>query len=92
MIAPKRAGGRQVATTTKLHVFVNRRKVELDSTQLTREQLITAAGFPSDGHDLFRLQGEGDQTGGELIPANGTLLVKNGERFRIVPGNLTFGA
>jgi len=81
-----------VATKVKLHVFVNRKKIDLDVEQITREELMEKAGFPSAGHDLFRLQGEGDPAGGELIPVGTTLSLKNGERFRIIPGNLTFGA
>lgn len=81
-----------MATKTRIHVFVNRKKLDLDIEQLTREQLMERAGFPSAGHDLFRLQGEGDPSGGVLVAAGETFLVKNGDRFRIIPGNLTFGA
>ncbi len=81
-----------MATKVKLHVFVNRKKLDLDVEQTSRQQLMAEAGFPSEGHDIFRLQGEGDPTGGTLVPANETLHLKNGDRFRIVPGNLTFGA
>jgi hypothetical protein len=80
------------ATKTKLHVFVNRQKLDFDTEQLTREELMAAAEFASEGHDLFRLQGEGDPSGGTLVAANEMLQIKNGDRFRIIPGNLTFGS
>lgn len=82
----------KAVTKTKVHVFVNRTKLDLDTDRLTREELMTVAGFPSEGHDLFRLQGEGDPSGGALVAANEVLQLKNGDRFRIIPGNLTFGA
>lgn len=82
----------QSTPKTKLHVFVNRQKLDLDTDEITREDLMAAAGFASEGHDIFRLQGEGDPSGGTLVAANETLQLKNGDRFRIIPGNLTFGS
>lgn len=76
----------------KMHIFVNRRKVELETVELTGEQLLLAAGFTGNQWDLLRLQGEGDPTGGELIMFNQTITVKNGDHFRVIPGNRTFGA
>jgi hypothetical protein len=78
------------ATTVEL--FVNRRKLELDQTAITGARLLEAAGFQGQGWDLFKLQGEGDPSGGELIQATDTIQLKNGERFRVIPGNRTFGA
>ncbi len=80
-----------VESSTKVHVFVNRRKVDLDAEEITGEQLLLAAGFEGKGWDLLRLQGEGDPTGGALVMFNETLKVKNGEHFRVIPGNRTFG-
>jgi len=77
---------------TKVEVFVNRRKLELRQTATTGADLVEAAGFQGEGWDLFKLQGEGDPTGGELIQATDTIELKNGERFRVIPGNRTFGA
>jgi len=77
---------------TKVEVFVNRRKLELHQTAITGADLVEAAGFQGEGWDLFKLQGEGDPTGGELIQATDTIELKNGERFRVIPGNRTFGA
>lgn len=77
---------------TRVHVFVNRRKVELNATEITGEQLLIAAGFTGREWDLLRLQGEGDPTGGTLIMFNQAITVRNGEHFRVIPGNRTFGA
>jgi hypothetical protein len=80
-----------VQTATKVHVFVNRRKVDVDREQITGEELLRAAGFEGNAWDLLHLQGEGDPTGGTLVMFNETLNVKNGEHFRVIPGNRTFG-
>jgi hypothetical protein len=77
---------------TKVEVFVNRRRLELDLTEITGAGLLEAAGFQGQNWDLFRLQGEGDPTGGELIQATDVIQLKNGDRFRVIPGNRTFGA
>lgn len=78
-------------TKTTVHIFVNRHKVELETTELTGEQLLGKADFTGQGYDLLRLQGEGDPTGGTLIMWNETVSLKNGEHFRVIPGNRTFG-
>ena len=75
----------------EIHVFVNRRKVELEATELTGEQLLVKAGFAGNQWDLLKLQGEGDPSGGTLIMFNQTVTVKNGDHFRVIPGNRTFG-
>lgn len=80
-----------VETMVKLHIFLNRRKVDLESEHVTGEQILLAAGFEGNVWDLLRLQGEGDPTGGTLVLFNETLTVKNGEHFRVIPGNRTFG-
>lgn len=77
---------------TKVHVFVNRRKVELDQRAMTGAELLKAAGFDGQGWDLLRLQGEGDPTGGSVIMWNDSLALKSGEHFRVIPGNRTFGS
>jgi hypothetical protein len=77
---------------TKVDVFVNRRKLELHQDQMTGAQLLESADFHGDSWDLFKLHGEGDPTGGQLIQANELLHLKNGERFRVIPGHRTFGA
>jgi hypothetical protein len=81
-----------VASDTAVQVFVNRKKVDLPAAQVTGEQILLAAGFSGPGWDLFLLQGEGDPTGGTLIQFNQTIIAKEGEHFRVIPGNRTFGA
>lgn len=81
-----------MAATTKIHVFVNRKKLELDTADLTGAEFLEKAGFAGQQWDLLKLQGEGDPTGGELIMFDQRLSLKNGERFRVIPGNRTFGA
>jgi hypothetical protein len=78
--------------TTTIHVFVNRRKLELETGELTGAELLERAGFEGQAWDLLRLQGEGDPSGGELVMFDRTLTLKNGEHFRVLPGNRTFGA
>ncbi|HXG08680.1 MAG TPA: multiubiquitin domain-containing protein [Gemmataceae bacterium] len=74
-----------------VHIFVNRRKLDLQTTELTGQQLLEAAGFTGQGYDLLRLQGEGDPTGGTLIMWNEVVHLKNGDHYRVIPGNRTFG-
>lgn len=75
----------------RLHVFVNRQKVRLNTREVTGQELLEAAGFEGREWDLLRLQGEGDPTGGELILWDQTITVRPGEHFRVIPGNRTFG-
>jgi hypothetical protein len=81
----------QTEQKTSVNVFVNRRKIELPVNVLTGAQLLAAAGFEGEKWDLLRLHGEGDPTGGVLVPAQEELDLKNGERFRVIPGERTFG-
>ena len=75
-----------------VQVFVNRERVELEDVQTTGEELLKSAGFEGNDWDLLKLQGEGDPTGGDLILFNQTITVKNGDHYRVIPGNRTFGA
>jgi hypothetical protein len=77
---------------TEVRIFVNRRKLELDQREIKAAQLLETAGFQGEGWDLFKLQGEGDPTGGQLVQATEVLELSNGDRFRVIPGNRTFGA
>lgn len=79
-------------TKQALHVFVNRRKVEMTKEELSGEEFLKVAGFSGNSWDLLRLQGEGDPTGGELIMFSQIIQVKNGQHYRVIPGNRTFGA
>jgi hypothetical protein len=81
----------QTEKATKIEVFVNRRKLELHEVQLTGAELLEKAGFEGSGWDLLKLKGEGDPSGGEVVQAETELHLKNGERFRVIPGNRTFG-
>lgn len=76
----------------KLHIFVNRRKLDLEQDEMTVAELVTVAGFEGQGWDVLRLQGEGDPSGGTLLQFTEVLQLKNGDRFRIIPGNRTFGS
>jgi hypothetical protein len=76
----------------EVRIFVNRRKLDLHQTEIKAAQLLEAAGFQGEGWDLFKLQGEGDPTGGRLVQAIEMLELKDGDRFRVIPGNRTFGA
>lgn len=81
-----------VTTETKLHVFVNLQKVDIERQEMTGEELLREAGFAGNEWDLLLLRGEGDPTGGELIMFTESLQLKNGLHFRVIPGNRTFGA
>lgn len=81
-----------MSATKTIHIFVNRRKLDVTETILTGAQLLVLAGFEGESWDLLLLQGEGDPSGGELILANQELTLKEGEHFRVLPGNRTFGA
>lgn len=75
-----------------IHVFVNRKRLELESASMTGAELLVAAGFEGQEWDLLQLQGEGDPSGGEVILATDKLELKKADRFRVIPGNRTFGA
>jgi hypothetical protein len=87
----KQESGTTTESKHEVHVFVNRRKVEFASIHQTGEQILRAAGFVGNEWNLFLLHGEHDPTGGTLIQFNQTLELKNGEQFRVIPGNRTFG-
>jgi hypothetical protein len=74
-----------------IHVFINRRKVELPSSPQTGEQILNAGDYGPD-YSLFLLQGEGDPSGGTQIDRSESIDVKNGMHFRAIPGNANFGA
>jgi len=81
-----------MSTTRTIHIFVNRRKLDVAERTITGAQLLALAGFEGQSWDLLLLQGEGDPSGGELILADRELTLKEGEHFRVLPGNRTFGA
>ena|SRR5438093_2137987 len=77
--------------TETIHVFVNRKKTDFDVIQIDPAHFLLTAGFTGTNWDVLRLQGEGDPTGGTLIVATDTIILKNGDHFRVLPGNRTFG-
>jgi hypothetical protein len=81
------------ATKTKtVPVFVNRRKVELPAGPTSLTTLLEKAGFEGTAWDVLLLKGEGDPTGGTLLQGDVPVDIKAGLRFRVIPGNRTFGA
>lgn len=71
-------------------IKVNRREVKVPK-HLTGAELLEIAGFAGSEWDLLKLAGEGDASGGTLIKGEEQLTVHKGDRFRVVPGNRTFG-
>jgi hypothetical protein len=74
-----------------IHIFVNRRKIPIEDPTVTGAQLLDLADFEGTQWDLLQLQGEGDPSGGTVILADQQLTLHNADRFRVVPGNRTFG-
>ena len=78
-----------MAVHSGIHVFVNNRKVSLNSGEIRAADLIKAAGFFEHSHwDLYRLQNAGD-TAGIIVDASDILHVKDGDFFRVVEGHHT---
>lgn len=74
-----------------IHIFINRRRVETLERRFTGAQILALADYGTD-YELYRLKGEGDPTGGELIGHDEITELKNGLHFRAIPGNANFGA
>ena len=81
----------QASQEIHIHIFVNRRKIPIDDPTVTGAQLLDLADFEGTQWDLLQLQGEGDPSGGTVILADQPLTLHNAARFRVVPGNRTFG-
>lgn len=73
-----------------VHIFINRRKIDVVGGNMTGEQILAAGEYGPD-YDLFLLKGEGDPSGGSPIGREDTVDVKNGMHFRAIPGNANFG-
>jgi len=71
-------------------IFVNRQKVAASAAQMSGMQILALVGLGPD-HDLFKLQGEGDPTGGQPVGLDQIVELKNGDHFRAIPGNRNFG-
>lgn len=74
-----------------LHIFINRLKRDAPEERMSGRALLALGGF-ADDHDLFRLQGEGDRTGGTQVGLDEIVDLKPGLHFRAIPGNRNFGA
>lgn len=73
-----------------VHVFINRRKIELPAGMQSGEQILTVGDYGPD-YNLFLLKGEGDPSGGAQIERTQMIEVKQGMHFRAIPGNANFG-
>ncbi len=74
-----------------IHVFVNTRKLRLDSNRITGLELLRQAGFAEGEHwDIYRLENPDDESGGILVAAEDTLEVKDGDWFLVVQGHHTY--
>lgn len=74
----------------QIPIFINRQKYEAPQPDMTGREILALAGL-GDDHDLFRLSGEGDRTGGTPIGLDEQLTLHDGEHFRAIPGNRNFG-
>lgn len=73
-----------------IHVFVNSRKVRLDSGRVRARDLLRAAGYPEGEHwDLYRLRDQNDITGGTVVDCDDLLQVEDGDYFLAVQGHRT---
>ncbi|MBE0481283.1 MAG: hypothetical protein IBX68_09925 [Dehalococcoidia bacterium] len=73
-----------------IHVFVNSRKVELDSRELTGAELLQRAGFETQHWDIYRLENPSDLKGSR-VTCEETLQVRDGDFFRVVQGHASCG-
>lgn len=73
------------------HIFINRRDVEAPTSPLTGLAILALGDYGPE-YELYLLHGEGDPTGGELIPHDRALDLKDGLHFRAIPGNANFGS
>ena len=74
-----------------IHVFVNTRKVKLDSNRITGRELLRLAGYSEGEHwDIYRLGNEDDTDGGTLLSSEDTLEIEDGDWFRVVQGHRSY--
>lgn len=76
---------------SRMRVFVNRESIELGREEILAAALLKSARFEGGEWDLMRLDGVGDPSGGNLVAQDTVLELKDGEHFRVIPGNRTFG-
>jgi hypothetical protein len=73
-----------------IHIFVNNRKIDMESNSITGNEILRKAGFSEAEHwDLYRLQSNTDSTGGIIVGAGETLRIKDGDWFRVIEGHHT---
>jgi hypothetical protein len=72
------------------HLHLNRRRVDAPKTPMNGLEILGLGDYGAD-YELYLLQGEGDPTGGQLIPHDRALDLKDGLHFRAIPGNANFG-
>jgi hypothetical protein len=75
----------------QIHIFINRRPIEVSAGDMTAQDILKAGDYGPD-YQLFMLRGEGDPTGGQLLAPTDVVLVAGGMHFRAIPGNATFGS
>lgn len=73
-------------------VHVNRVLVELSEPTETVAQMLIDAAFEGADWDVFELRGEGDPSGGKPLKLEESFHFKNGQHFRVLPGNRNLGA
>jgi hypothetical protein len=76
--------------THDVEIFVNRRELRAPTRVLTGREILALAGIGED-HDLFRLTGEGDRTGGTPVGLDEEVHLHEDDQFRAIPGNRNFG-
>jgi hypothetical protein len=75
----------------KTCVLVNRQEVAFDRVNVRAGELLEEAGFEGKEWDLLQLSGKNDPTGGRPIDQDSILELTEGDCFRVIPGNRTFG-
>jgi len=75
----------------RVRVLINHETLEIDSSRISTRDLLEGAGYEGDEWHLIKLNGQADPTGGVRVESNGALTLKDGDHFRVVPGNATFG-
>ena len=71
-------------------IHLNRRRVEAPRSPMTGAEILALGGYGAE-YELYKLQGEGDPTGGVAIAHDDEVELRNGLHFRAIPGNANFG-
>jgi hypothetical protein len=71
-----------------IDIFVNSRKINVQSNRITGAELLKLAGFIRDEHwDIHRLTNETDSSISTIISARDTIEIRDGDRFRVMEGH-----